>query len=129
MVKLELLFLLMFCHWLADFTHISTPWMQKAKQNGKPVFPIFIHACVHGTLMCIVLLFFVPIKIVFVLTAFQICTHFCIDVLKGRLNVWFPSLANNTNPFHWYVFGVDQMFHQAVIVLMVVGTTYFATGL
>ena len=129
MVKLELLFLLMLCHWLADFTHLSTPWMLKAKQIGKPIFPIFIHASVHGTLMCIVFLFFVPVKTVFILTAFQICTHFSIDVLKGRLNGWFPSLANSTNPYHWWVFGLDQMMHQAVIILMVAGTNYFSTAL
>lgn len=108
----------MICHWLADFTHFSTPWMLKAKAIGKPFFPIFIHACVHGTLMCFVLLFFVPLKMVLLLTAFQIATHFCIDVLKGKLNVWFPSLANNTNPYHWYIFGADQFLHQTVIVLM-----------
>jgi hypothetical protein len=116
---IKLIFLLMFCHWLADFTHLSTPWMLRAKAIGKPLFPIFIHACVHGTLMCIVLLFFTPIKTVFILTAFQIATHFCIDVLKGKLNVWFPPLADAKNSYHWWVFGLDQMAHQSVIVLMV----------
>lgn len=109
----------MFCHWLADFTHLSNSWMLKAKAIGKPLFPIFIHACVHGALMCLVLLFFVPIKLVLILTAFQIGTHFCLDLLKGRLNSWYPSLADAANPFHWYVFGLDQMMHQAVIILMV----------
>lgn len=116
---IKLLFLLMFCHWLADFTHLSTPWMLKAKQIGKPLFPIFIHACIHGALMCIVLLFFASLNVVVVLTVFQIITHFCIDILKGKLNVWFPALADPKEPFHWYVFGLDQMAHQAVIVLMV----------
>ena len=116
---IKLLFILMLCHWLADFTHLSTPRMLKAKLIGKPLFPIFIHACIHGTLMCFVLLFFVPIKSVLILTGVQICTHFCIDVLKGKLNVWFPALADAKNPFHWYIFGLDQMLHQGVIVLMV----------
>lgn len=115
---IKLLFLLMLCHWLADFTYLSTPWMLRAKATGKPLFPIFIHACVHGTLMCIVLLFFAPIKTVLILTAFQIGTHFCIDVLKGKLNVWFPSLADAKNAYHWWVFGLDQMAHQSVIILM-----------
>ena len=94
--------------------------MLKAKAIGKPFFLIFIHACIHGTLMCIVLLFFAPFKIVLLLTSFQILTHFCIDVLKGKLNVWFPALADAKNPFHWYVFGLDQMAHQTVIVCMVI---------
>lgn len=109
----------MFCHWLADFTQLSTPWMLKAKSIGKPLFPIYIHACVHGTLMCIVLLFFAPLKIALMLTAFQIGTHFCIDVLKGKLNVWFPKLADPKNSFHWWIFGLDQMAHQSVIIIMV----------
>lgn len=113
----------MICHWLADFTHLSTPWMLKAKAIGKPLFPIFIHACVHGTLMCIVLLFFAPINTVLFLTAFQIVTHFCIDVLKGKLNVWFPSLADPKNSYHWWIFGLDQMAHQIVIILMTAGVS------
>ena len=56
---LFVLFLLMSCHWLADFTHLSTPYMLKAKSKGSPLLPIFSHACVHGFLMGIVLFFFV----------------------------------------------------------------------
>lgn len=120
----------MFCHWLADFTHLSNSWMLKAKAIGKPLFPILIHACVHGTLMCLVLLFFAPLKIVLFLTAFQICTHFCIDVFKGRLSAWFPPLADVKNPFHWWIFGLDQMTHQAVIILMVwFAKNYYLIGL
>jgi len=48
---------------------------------------------------------------------FQLFTHFCIDVLKGKLNVWFPSLSNPANKGHWYVFGADQLAHQIVIIL------------
>ena len=120
----------MLCHFLADFTHLSTGWMLKAKQIGKPLFPIFFHASVHGCLMCIVLFFFAPIKAVLILTAFQIVSHFCIDVLKGRINVWFPSIADSMNPYHWYIFGIDQMLHQTVIVTMAwLATNAYFTGL
>ncbi len=114
----KLLILLFVCHWLADFTHLSTPWMLKAKQVGSPLFPIFVHAMIHGTLMFIVLLFFAPINLVLLLVPFQLITHFFIDVLKGKINFWFPVLANTTNKFHWWLFGFDQLLHQTVIVIM-----------
>ncbi|MEO6902401.1 MAG: hypothetical protein ABI315_04515 [Bacteroidia bacterium] len=46
-----LLISLFFCHFLADFTHLSTNWMLSAKRLGKPLFPILSHAAVHAALM------------------------------------------------------------------------------
>lgn len=117
---LFLIILLMICHWLADFTHLSTAYMLKAKSKGSPLFPIFLHACVHGFLMMCVLFFFTPtLKSLLFLTSFEIITHFLLDTFKGKLNVWFPTLQDSTNPFHWYIFGVDQFCHQLVILLIV----------
>lgn len=119
-MKTTLLISLFFCHYLADFTHLSTSWMLDAKRFGKPLSPIFAHACMHGILMLIVMWFF-PINnhVIVNLACFQVITHFIIDVWKGRMNGWFPSLANPTNKFHWWIFGIDQFFHATVIILMV----------
>ena len=124
MQQTGLLLLLFFCHCLGDFTPLSTPWMIRAKETGKPLFPIFCHAFVHATLMGIVLLcwFYITpfqIEITSKLFLFQLGTHFIIDVWKGRMNVWFPALADITNKSHWMLFGIDQFFHAAVIILMV----------
>ncbi len=54
-----ILFMLMVCHYLADFTVLSTGWMLKAKQFGKPLYPILAHASVHALLMGFVMLLFV----------------------------------------------------------------------
>lgn len=51
---LFLIFLLIVCHYIGDFTGLNTP-----------LFPIFLHACVYGILMMIILLFFVAIVIFF----------------------------------------------------------------
>ena len=116
-----ILLLLFGCHWLADYTHLSTAWMLNAKRLGKPLFPIFCHALTHGLLMWLPLYFIsmADIKDINLFIAFQVATHFLIDVWKGRMNGWFTALQSPTNKWHWIVFGLDQYFHAIVIILMV----------
>jgi len=52
------------------------------------------------------------------LAAIQTVLHFAIDVLKGRVNKWFPLVQNPAAYPHWYVFGVDQFLHTAVIIIL-----------
>lgn len=123
-MQTTLLLSLFFCHWLADYTHLSTNWMLNAKRLGKPLLPILIHAGVHALLMGIALTIIgygslFQFDTIPKLMLFQWLTHFIIDVWKGRMNGWFPSLLNPTNKFHWWIFGIDQFFHTTVIILMV----------
>ena len=121
-----LLVLLLLCHWAGDYTHLSRPWMLEAKRFGKPILPILNHGCVHGFLMLWTMYFFgVPGIIAAILATFQVLTHTGIDVLKGRLNGWFPSLQNPANIYHWWVFGLDQFLHILVILTMWIGTLPF----
>lgn len=113
------LILLFLAHYLGDYTHLSTKWMLDAKRTGSPFEPIMAHACVHGVLFMIVSVFFCPEK-AFIIGAFQILTHFSIDVWKGKMNVWFPSLSDPACKYHWYIFGFDQLLHHIVII-----TIYF----
>lgn len=99
------------CHFLADFTHLSTRWMLSAKAIGSPLFPILCHAAIHGALIGIVSCN--PICAVVVLVS-----HFLIDMMKGKLNVWFPSLKSPSNIWHWYIFGLDQMLHILIILTL-----------
>lgn len=119
-MKTTLLIALFFCHFLADFTHLSTAWMLAAKRLGKPLGPIFVHAMWHGCLMGILLCMPLIREPLFWLSLvwFQIITHFIIDVLKGRINGWFPVVQNPANKVHWVVFGADQFLHAVVIILM-----------
>jgi hypothetical protein len=115
---ITLIILLLTFHWLADYTYLSTPWMLKAKKFGTPIFPIFVHASIHGALMFIILLFFTNIQTAILLAAFQIITHFTFDTLKGRFSYWFPILQDNMKYPYWIIMGFDQLLHQVVIVLM-----------
>ncbi len=114
-----LIVLLFICHFLGDFTPLSNAWMQRAKQFGKPLFPILIHAAMHALLMLGVLLFFTTPLMALKLALFQLIAHFLIDTWKGRMNGWFPSLQNNYEKGYWMIFGVDQLLHQLTIVMMV----------
>jgi hypothetical protein len=116
----QLLIILFGCHFLADYTWLSTSWMLNAKRFGKPFLPILVHAMVHGIIMLsAMLLFDVSVIIAVLLAIFQIVSHCLIDLLKGRANGWFPLLQDNSNKWHWIIFGLDQYLHAIVIIIMV----------
>jgi len=122
MSKQALIILILFqlTHWLADYTNLSTKWMLDAKRLGKPLIPIFTHAIIHAILVGFVL---IPLSVVnpvlwMKLMGFQLISHFLIDVWKGRMNGWFPSLQSPANKFHWYIFGFDQLLHQIVLIII-----------
>ena len=124
MQQTQILIALFFCHFLADHPPLQMDWMLSAKRLGKPLFPIFAHAGMHTILMFITLIYFdVDLKLAFELSAFQLTTHFLIDLLKGRMNGWFPSLQSPANKWHWIIFGFDQFLHALVIIIM----SYLAT--
>lgn len=128
---LILLLSLFFCHFLADFTHLSTNWMLRAKQFGSPIFPILCHAFIHATLMATTLEIYCHYTIygyetklfeftrVDKLFFLQLITHFLIDFWKGRMNFWFPVLTDPSNKLHWILYGFDQYLHAIVILVMV----------
>jgi len=123
-MKDELLMLLFLCHWIADYTHLSTSWMLSAKRFGKPLIPIFIHACVHVCLMVTAIKLTMiyhsdfRVDIIYQVALIQLLTHFIIDVWKGRMNGWFPAIQSPANKWHWIVFGFDQFLHALVIIFM-----------
>ena len=118
-MQTQILIGLFFCHLLGDYTHLSTAWMLDAKRFGKPLYPIFCHAEVHAILMgAFIKILGFSWEMSITLFAFQLATHFLIDVWKGRMNDWFPSLQNPANKCHWVMFGVDQFLHAFVIILM-----------
>lgn len=116
----NILLSLFFCHFLADYTHLSNKWMLDAKKFGKPLYPIFTHAFIHASLMlvCLSLFFGVRGSDLTILFVFQLITHFLIDVCKGRMNEWIPSLQSPANKWHWIVFGFDQFLHSVAIIIM-----------
>lgn len=131
MNDLVLLGILFFCHYLGDYSHLTRPWMLKAKATGSPILPIFTHALVHTVLMGIVLLFYINFyifgvagqpthDIISIVNALilQLISHTCIDVFKGKLNR-FEVIKSPISVWHWYTFGFDQYLHHFVILIMV----------
>jgi hypothetical protein len=119
-MQTQILIGLFICHFLVDYTHLSTAWMLNAKRLGKPLYPIFTHAFIHASLMLVLLALvfgFSGFKLA-ALFGFQLITHFLIDVWKGRMNGWFPTLQSPANKWHWIVFGFDQLLHALVIIGM-----------
>ena len=114
------LILLNVCHWFADYSHLSTDKMLAAKRFGAPIGPIFEHALWHSLLMGSVVLVIYNLELAFLTGLIQLISHFFIDLLKGKLNKWFPVLQSPANRSHWYIFGADQLLHQLIIILMVV---------
>lgn len=118
MNDLVLLGILFFCHYLGDYSHLTRPWMLKAKASGSPILPIFAHALVHTVLMGLVLFgYFSPDKYVGPLLL-QLISHTLIDIFKGKLNR-FEVIKSHISVWHWYIFGFDQYLHHFVILIMV----------
>lgn len=97
--------------------------MLNAKRLGKPFFPIYCHAFVHFILMGLFLRIIYgewgdSYDLIAKVLYLQLITHFLIDVWKGRMNSWFPSLQSPANKWHWVIFGFDQFLHATVIVFM-----------
>jgi hypothetical protein len=114
-----LLIALFFCHFLADFTWLSTTWMLNAKSVGKPLLPIFAHAAVHAVLMAICLAFaHLTFALWLNLVCFQLLSHFLIDLWNGRMTVWFPQVKSPASKWHWCLFGFNQFLHAVVICIM-----------
>ena len=107
------------CHWAGDFTHLSNAWMLEAKRFGKPILPIAVHAAVHASLFFLVACGLHGFYWGIVALGIQLGSHLLIDIAKGRINYYFPSVRNIDNPYHWWLFGADQFLHQMIIFLIV----------
>lgn len=113
-----LLVSLLVCHYLADFCLTSSA-MIRAKADGKNPLPILWHATVHGVLMGICLMLRnVSWKWILVMVGLEIISHFLIDLAKARLSAQFPRLADQQQKPYWIVYGLDQLLHQLVIVVI-----------
>ena len=113
-----LLIVLLVCHYLADFCLTSSA-MIKAKADGHTPLPILFHASIHGMLMGICLLLWnVSWKWILAMIALELVSHFLIDFAKARLSAQIPLLADQRHKSHWVLYGLDQLLHQLVIVLI-----------
>lgn len=125
----KLTILLFICHFLADYTVLSTNRMLAAKRYADSLLPILEHAAVHALLMFLALYFYDGCGwlIGFTLASHQWFSHFFIDVLKGRTQWWLSDEGKtdiSTKRSYWFLFGFDQLLHAIIIVVMTTGTIY-----
>ena len=106
------------CHYLADFC-FTFPAMIKAKADGRNPWPILLHASIHAGLMGLCLLVWgVSWKLLLMLTLVELVSHFLIDTAKGHLTARHSFLANMQKKPYWMLYGLDQLLHLLVIVII-----------
>ena len=106
------------CHYLADFC-LTWPELIQSKADGRNAWPIMQHAAIHALLMGVCLLICgIVLRLSLLMMAFEWATHFLIDTAKARLSVVFPILADVKHKPYWMLYGLDQLLHQLVIVLI-----------
>lgn len=116
--ELFLILFLLLCHYLADFC-LTSPAMIRAKVDGRNPWPILLHAGIHAGLVSICLLFWqTPWKTLLLLVLLELVSHFLIDTAKGRLTARFPALADMQRKPYWMLYGLDQLLHLMVLVLI-----------
>jgi len=113
-----LLAALLLAHNLGDFTPLATERIRRAKAEGGPAGPIAAHAAVHAALvgLAVALVIGPPASILALAAGLELVTHFGIDMVRARLGIWVPALADmRSNPF-WWTLGIDQLLHGLVLV-------------
>ena len=118
MTTLLLLIVLLICHYLADFC-LTLRVMIRAKADGRRLWPIMLHAAVHALLIgaCLVV-YGVNWQLLLMLMLVELLTHFLIDTAKARLSAACPTLADSRRKPYWMLYGLDQLLHQMVIVVI-----------
>lgn len=107
-----ILYQLILSHLAFDYGKALTPEMIIAKSKGYPYLPILKHAALHALGVFIVLsLNGIDLYKCVLSSLFELVAHFCMDVLKGRIETKYPNLKDNRNPYHWHLFQFDQFIH------------------
>ena len=113
-----LLIALLGCHYLADFC-LTLPVMIRAKSDGRKLWPIVLHASIHAVLMGLCLLIYgVEWQMLLFLMMIELVSHFVIDVSKTRVSIRFPFLSDNRHKPYWMLYGLDQLLHQMVVIVI-----------
>lgn len=109
---------LLICHFLGDFTPLSTARMLEAKRTATSHGWILAHAAIHATLVGLVVTFVANagLAVIFVAVAVELGTHFAIDEVRARVGVTWSRLGDPKERGFWYAMGVDQLAHGLVLV-------------
>ena len=113
-----LLVALLVCHYFADFC-LTMPMMIRAKADGKNPWPIALHAAIHAVMMGACLLIYgIGCRRILVLMMIEFISHFVLDLSKAKISYKFPYWSNNQHKPYWILYGLDQLLHQMVVILI-----------
>jgi hypothetical protein len=109
-IGIELLALILFAHWVADFI-CQTHWM--ATNKSKDWNALYQHVAVYSIVMTIALAWMLPQLwgIFFVITFIM---HFITDAITSRITAWLWAKGDVHNFF--VVVGFDQLIHYATLI-------------
>lgn len=115
-----LMAVLLACHCAGDFSPLSTARMLEAKRSATGHGWILAHAGVHAILVAVAVAVLAGPGLSIIAAAFvlELGTHFVIDAVRARIGVRSPRYADPDSRSFWYLFGVDQLAHGLVLVVI-----------
>lgn len=113
-----LLLSLFAAHFVGDFTPLLTGRMLTAKRTGRPVYPIALHAVIHGTLSAAAIGIVASPRLgtLALGAAIVLVSHFAIDLGRAELAAHFPAFRDSDRRIFWSALGFDQLLHGIMLI-------------
>lgn len=117
MTFLNILLLLNLKHFICDFPLQAFPFQYTNKGTYGHIGGV-LHSVIHIVGSFLVLYFFVPLELAFVLSIFDGMVHYHIDWAKVNIGKHYNLKPTNSEMF-WVLLGIDQLLHSLTYFAMV----------
>lgn len=114
---LIILILFNFKHLLSDFLFQTFYMLEGKKKDGWGfIYPLSLHCSVHVLLSMPIVIFYMGVNLWWLLPL-EFIIHFLLDRLKAGPKYGGRFTMNESPGIFWFLFGVDQFFHQLTYIL------------
>jgi hypothetical protein len=110
-IGIDLLILILFAHWVADFIG-QTHWM--ATNKSKNWTALTSHVAVYTSIMTLFMAFALPGPAWVAFIGITFFTHFITDAITSRITSWLWAKGDIHNFF--VVVGFDQLIHYTTLI-------------